>query len=230
MHIAILPDGNRRWAKERNLPEFIGHKTGADTVEKIVKTVFGTGIDYLTIWGTSIANMTKRTKEEVDFLFSIFENSFKNLAGLAEIKNARVKVRMIGEWRKFFPESLCETCDNLIEATKENDGPSLSFMLSYSGTNEMLEAIKKLAERKVKDPDFEITRESLKSCLMTAELPPVDLVIRTGGEPHLSDGFMMWDTSDAQLYFTETLWPDFTAEEFKLALDKFKKTERRMGK
>lgn len=230
MHIAIMPDGNRRWAKERNLLGFMGHKAGADTMERIIKTAFGVGVDCLTVWGASAANITERTKEETDFLFSVFENSFKNLAESAEIKNARARIRVIGEWHKFFPDSLREICENLMESTEKNDGPSLSFMLAYSGTGEMLEAAKKLAERKASDPNFEITRESLKDNLMTAELPPVDLVIRTGGEPHWSDGFMMWDTANSQLYFTETLWPAFTPEEFGSAIDRFNRTERRMGK
>lgn len=230
MHIAILPDGNRRWAKERNLPGFMGHKTGADTMEKIIKAAFGMGIDYLTVWGASVANITERTEEEVNFLFSVFERSFKSLGNSAEVKNARTRIRMIGEWSKFFPDSLRETCEKLMEDTRKNDGPSLSFMLAYSGTGEMLETAKKLAERKMSDPNFEITRESLKNSLMTAELPPVDLVIRTGGEPHWSDGFMMWDTANAQLYFTETLWPAFTPEEFGSAIDMFNRTERKMGK
>lgn len=230
MHIAIIPDGNRRWAKERGLPGFVGHKTGADTMEKIIKAAFEAGVDNLTIWGASVTNITERTKEEVEFLFSVFEDSFKRLAGSKTLKDAGARVKITGEWKKHFPESLRKACENLMESTGKNGGPSLTFMLAYSGTGDMLEAVKKLAERKTADPSFEITRESLKDSLMTAELPPVDLVIRTGGEPHWSDGFMMWDTANSQLYFTETLWPAFEPEEFNLAFGKFNKTERRMGK
>jgi undecaprenyl diphosphate synthase len=230
MHIAIIPDGNRRWAKERNLPGFVGHKTGADTMEKIINAALHMDIGYLTIWGASVANITERTKEEVDFLFSVFENSFKRLLGSNELKDAEVRVRIIGEWRDYFPENLIKTCDNLIQGTEGNGGPSLTFMLAYSGTGDMLSAVKKLTERKAAEPDLEITPASLKANLAAADLPPVDLVVRTGGEPHWSDGFMMWDTANSQLYFTETFWPAFSEEELKSAVDRFNRTERRMGK
>lgn len=230
MHIAIIPDGNRRWARERNLPGFMGHKTGADTMEKIIDAAFKEGVEHLTIWGASVLNITERTKEETGFLFSVFESSFNRLAGSERLKDARARVEIIGEWRNYFPESLIDACDNLIGATKNGDGPTLTFALAYSGTGEMIGAVKKIADKKSEDPGFEITKQSLKENLMTAKLPAVDLVIRTGGEPHWSDGFMMWDTANSQLYFTETLWPAFSEEEFRRAIGNFSATERRMGK
>jgi len=208
----------------------MGHKAGAETMENIIYAAFDLGVTHLTIWGASVVNITERTKEETEFLFSVFERSFNRLAGSKRLKDARARVEIIGEWRNYFPESLIAACDNLIGATKDGDGPMLTFALAYSGTGEMVGAVKKIADKKSEDPGFEITKESLKENLMTAKLPAVDLVIRTGGEPHWSDGFMMWDTANSQLYFTETLWPAFSEEEFRRAIGNFSVTERRMGK
>ncbi|MDD5098866.1 MAG: polyprenyl diphosphate synthase [Candidatus Colwellbacteria bacterium] len=230
MHLAIIPDGNRRWAKQKGIPGFMGHKKGAETMEQIISAAFDMDVTHLTIWGASVANVTERSKEEVDFLFSVFEDSFKRLLNSPKLSERKARVRILGEWRNRFSDSLKNVCEELINNTEKNDGPSLTFMLAYSGTGEILEAAKNIAERKAADQSFEITRESYKESLMTKELPPVDLVIRTGGEPHWSDAFMAWDTANAQLYFTETFWPAFSEEELKSAIDKFNATERRMGK
>jgi len=230
MHLAIIPDGNRRWAKKKGQPSFMGHKAGAETMEKIISAAFDAGTEYLTIWGASVANVTERSKEETDFLFSVFENSFKKLMNSDELTERRVRVRIIGEWRERFPDNLRRAYEDIIKKTETNDGPSLTFMMAYSGTGEMVDAVKAIAEKKSSDPEFEITRETLKENLATKDLPSVDLLIRTGGEPHWSDGFMMFSTANSQLYFTETLWPDFSVGELQSVINKFGDTERRLGR
>ena len=230
MHLAIIPDGNRRWAKEKGQPTFMGHKAGAETMERILSAAFDAGVTHLTVWGASVANVTERSSEETEFLFSVFKGSFKKLIESPDISEKKVRVRIIGEWRERFPEDLRSAYEEIIKKTETNDGPSLTFMMAYSGTGEMVEAAKRLVEKKVADTAFEVTRETLKECLDTRDLPSVDLVIRTGGEPHWSDGFMMFDTANSHLYFTEALWPDFSVEELRLVMDKFRETERRMGR
>lgn len=230
MHLAIIPDGNRRWAKEKGLPSFMGHKTGGETMERIITAAFDAGVSHLTIWGASVANVTERSREEIEFLFSVFSDSFRKLMESDELTERKVRVRILGEWRERFPDGLRNMYEEIIKRTENNEGPSLTFMMAYSGTGEMLEAVNSLANRKAADPEFKITKESLKESLMTYDLPSVDLVIRTGGEPHWSDGFMMFDIANAQFYFTETLWPGFSAEELNRVIDKFNETERRLGK
>lgn len=230
MHLAIIPDGNRRWAKEKGLPSFVGHKTGGEVMERVISAAFDKGVSHLTIWGASVANVTERSKEEIDFLFSVFENNFRKLIDSSELSERKVRVRVLGEWRERFPDGLKKLYEEIIKKTEANDGPSLTFMMAYSGTGEMIEAAKKLAERSVSEPEFEITKATLKESLMTRDLPSVDLAIRTGGEPHWSDGFMMFDIANAQFYFTETLWPAFSNEELEGVIDRFNATERRMGK
>lgn len=196
-------------------------------MEQTIASAFDLDVEYLTIWGASTANVTERDPKEIDFLFSVFKNSFEKLIASPEISDRRVRVRILGEWRVLFPEPLKKVYEDIIEKTEKNDGPSLTFMMAYSGTGEILRAVDIL---RATSPDIVIDRDSIKRSLMTHDLPAVDLVIRTGGEPHWSDGFMMWDTANSQLYFTETLWPDFSKEELAKVVEQYRSTERRMGK
>jgi len=199
-------------------------------MENIIYAAFDLGVTHLTIWGASVANVAERSKEEVEFLFSVFGSSFKKMLNSPKLAEKNARIRMLGEWRERFPLELKNVCEELIGKTENNNGPALTFMLAYSGTGEIIEATKKICARKAADPSFEITRESYKENLMTKDLPPVDLLICTGGESHWSDAFMAWDTANSQLCFTDTFWPAFSAEELRETIDKFKGTERRMGK
>lgn len=224
-HIALIPDGNRRWAKKHNLPGFMGHREGAKSAEKIYEKAFDLKIPYVSFWGCSISNLTERDPAEVKFLLELFEQHFKKFAKSEKVHENKVNITAIGKWRDYFTPSCSAAVDEMVEATKDYNNLHLNFLLGYSGTEEMLSAIKKL-----KDSGKEINGKNLKDSLYTSGLPPVDLVIRTGGEPHISTGFMMWDTAEAGLYFTETLWPDFSPEEFQKAIDTVAKTEKRRGK
>jgi undecaprenyl diphosphate synthase len=230
MHVAVIPDGNRRWAKKRGLFPWQGHIEGAKTLEKILKKAWELKIPYFTFWGMSADNVLKRPKKEVDVLFSIFKRQFQKLARSKEIQKEGVKINVFGFWKKLFPKDVKEAIKEAIEKTKENKNFVLTFLLAYNGTDEMLEAIKKIV-KKAKEKDIEISEKTLIENLWTGALPAVDLVIRTGceGDPHNSAGFMMWHTAYSQLYFTNTFFPDFSVKEFEFAINNFQKRERRFG-
>jgi undecaprenyl diphosphate synthase len=178
----------------------------------------------------SADNVLKRPKKEVEVLFSIFKKQFKKLAKSKEIQKEGVKINVFGLWKKLFPEEVKEAIKEAIEKTKKNKNFVLTFLLAYNGTDEMLEAIKKIV-KKAREKEIEITEKTLIENLWTGTLPPVDLVIRTGceGDPHNSAGFMMWHTAYSQFYFTKTFFPDFSPEEFEKAIKNFQKRERRFG-
>ncbi len=230
-HIVLIPDGNRRWAKKKGLPPFFGHREGAKTSEKILKAALDLKIPCFTFWGTSLDNITKRNPREVKFLFDIFERWFKKLAKSKDIHKNFVKINVLGRWNELFPERVKKPIKEAIEKTKNYKNHQLTFLLAYSGIDEMTTAIRKIAELTLRrGSGHGINEKLIKNNLWTKDLPSVDLVIRTGGEPHWSDGLMMWDVAYSQLYFTETLFPDFSVEEFKKALTRYSQTERRMGK
>jgi undecaprenyl diphosphate synthase len=229
-HVAIIPDGSRRWAKKRGLLSFFGHRAGVKTSEKILNAALDLKIPYITFWGSSKDNIIKRSKEEVNFLFKIFENEFKKLVKNKRIHTSKVKINVLGEWERYFPAEVKKAIKEAIEKTKNYNNYNLIFLLAYSGKDEMISAIQQIANRKAQSANLEIDEELIKNNLWTRNLPPVDLIIRTGGEPHNSTGFMMWDTADSQFYFTNTLWPDFFPEEFKKAILSYSKIERRLGK
>lgn len=233
-HIVLIPDGNRRWARKKGLPPFFGHRQGAETLEKILKAVLELKIPYFTFWGSSLDNVTKRSSSEVNFLFKLFERHFKKLVKDKEIYQSGVKINVFGRWEKLFPEKTKKAIKEAIEKTKNHKNFHLTFLMAYSGIDEMTSAIKKIAELKIKNVELRTTEELIKNNLWTKDLPAVDLVIRTASErdnwSHLSVGVMMWDIADAQLYFTKTLYPDFSVAEFKKAVEQYSQTERRMGK
>lgn len=229
-HIVIVPDGNRRWAKKRGRPSYMGHRAGAQVSEKILKTALDMGVKCLTMWGASVSNVTERSEAEVKFLFRIFEQYFTKLLKSKDVVKYGVKVNVLGRWEELFPESLKKLIRENIEKTKHYTNHQLTFLMAYSGTDEMLAAVKGVADEARKDPDLAVNAELLKKHLWSHDLPSVDLVIRTGGEPHWSAGMLMWDVAEARLYFTKNFWPDFTSTEFKKAIGEFDKTERRFGK
>jgi undecaprenyl diphosphate synthase len=229
-HIAIIPDGNRRWAKQQGLLALFGHKEGAKRAEEVMRYALEFNIPYFSFWGASVDNVTKRDSAEVKVLFDINEEYFKKLVTDPEVHERKVKINAFGRWREYFSDSSKAAIEAAVESTKNYSNFQANFLLAYSGFDEMQQAVTNIAVQKQLNPSLEITKELVKSSLFTKEMPPVDLVIRTGGEPHFSSGFMMWDVGDAQLYFTEKYWPEFTVEEFKKALEYFGNTERRMGK
>ncbi|HOF42283.1 MAG TPA: polyprenyl diphosphate synthase [Candidatus Moranbacteria bacterium] len=227
-HVAIIPDGNRRWAKQRGLKPWEGHIEGAKNTENLMKKALEMKIKCLSLWGSSLENLKKRPIEEKKALLEIYAQYFEKLSKSKEVHENEVKINFIGKWEQQFPEALKKIIYKCIEATKNYGRHTLNFLLAYSGDDEMKEAIKKIAGEKIEPED--ITDETIKNHLMTKDLPPVDYMIRTGGEPHLSAGFMMWDTANAQLYFSEKFYPDFNGDEFRIAIEDFMKRGRRLGK
>ena len=229
-HIAIIPDGNRRWAKKYKLEAWLGHKKGAEYIEKLADVLIENEIPYFSFWGSSKDNLKKRPKKEVDFLMKLFKEKFLILSTSEKIVNNEMKINIIGDWRNQFPEDVQESLNQAIENTKKYKKYSLNFFLAYSGTEEMVDVSRCIAEKARRDFSLEINKDLIKSCLVTSDLPAVDLVIRTGGEPHLSDGFMMWETANSQLHFSNKLYPDFNQNDFRKAIEDYSKRKRRYGK
>ena len=224
-HVVIIPDGNRRYAKSLGREPWYGHELGAKNTENLIKKAHALGIRELSFWGSSLENLKKRPLEETRALLRIYETYFKELLRNTDIHESKVRVRLIGRWREQFPEGLKKILFEIEEATREYDQYGLNFFLSYSGDDDMLQAVKALSLSK-----DEVTRESLKAALMTAELPPVDYMIRTGGDAHLSAGFMMWDTANSELFFSDLFYPAFEEKAFEEAILDFGKRARRHGK
>jgi len=227
-HIALIPDGNRRWARSRGLDPWKGHEEGAKNLEKIIKKAFDLGIECLSFWGSSLDNLTKRPFQEKRALLRIFEKYFRRLVESEEIHKYQARINVLGKWEEQFPSSLKKVIGECMDKTKNYKKYFLNFFLAYNGDDEIIEAARKIAEKY--DSAKNITAETIKENLMTKDLPPVDFLIRTGGEPHLSVGFMMWDIANAQLYFSKKLYPDFNENDFEGAVEEFKKRERRLGK
>lgn len=227
-HIAIIPDGNRRWALEHKKRAMDGHAAGAAAFRRIAEYAAKRGVEYLSIWGLSLDNMSKRRPTEVGGLLRIFRQEFKELTKSAFVHDQQIRIQAFGHWREQFPMPVRREIEAAETVTKDYSKKFLNFFLAYNGTDEMVMAIRNMLDRRTVRPK-NITGETIKQHLFTKDLPPVDLLIRTGGEPHLSAGFMMWDTADAQLYFTRQLWPDFDTAAFEEALHDFNQRQRRFG-
>lgn len=230
-HIVAIPDGNRRWARQKNLHSWLGHKAGAKNLEKILAVVRDMNLPCFSFWGASRDNITKRPDQEVKFLLELFRSYFAKLIKRKDIYRMDIRVNIFGAWPELFPTRIKKPMTALIEATKNHSSRTLNFFIAYDGKDEMVRATKAVVQQAKKKKGLKITSQLIKANLWTKDLPPVDLVIRTGvqNDPHLSAGFMMWDCADAQLYFTKILWPDFGPKEFTKVIKDFSKKERRFG-
>ncbi|MDD5083751.1 MAG: polyprenyl diphosphate synthase [Candidatus Moranbacteria bacterium] len=228
-HVVIIPDGNRRWATDRGLKPWEGHEAGAQNTERLVRQARAMGIRHVSIWGSSVENLEKRPLPETQALIKIYTTYFSKLCDSPDIHQDRARINFIGHWEEQFPSPLKKILYRCIESTKDYDQYFLNFFLAYSGDDEMMLAIRKIAAQYGGEPDA-IDTSVIKRNLMTHELPPVDLLIRTGGEPHLSAGFMMWDIANSQLYFSDKRYPDFDEKEFILAIEDYQNRGRRFGK
>lgn len=231
-HVAIVPDGNRRWARKKGLAPWRGHLAGAKKTEEQVQAAFDLGLKCLSWWGGSWDNLTKRPKIEINNLFRIYERYFCKLIKTKEIYKNQVMVNIIGRWEELLPKSGIKAAKELIKATEDHKERLLNFFIAYDGCDEMISAIKNIIKQGRENKSLKITPELLKNNLWTKGLPTVDLLIRTGSsdDPHNSAGFMMWLTANSQLYFPKGYYPDFGRKEFIKAIEKYQKRERRMGK
>ncbi len=224
-HIAIIPDGNRRWAREHNATPLDGHTQGSEVMRSIMPHAADAGVKYISVWGMSLDNFTKRSVSEVTGLLALFRSEFLDLAVSDDIHTRKVRINVIGRWKEKFPLPVRNAVQKAIDATSQYSDHYMNFFLAYSGVDEMTHAVSEIVASGVQD----ITPAVIKQHLFTKNLPPVDLIVRTGGEPHLSAGFMMWDVTDAQLWFTEKLWPTFTNEDLDEAIKEYGNRERRKG-
>lgn len=230
-HVAIVPDGNRRWAKRKGLKPWQGHEEGAKLIEDLSREALKAGVKYITFWGSSVDNLTKRPFSEKRELLRIYEKYFKKLISSKEIFDNGTRINIFGRWEEQFPNRLKKILKEGIEKTRNHANSFMTFLLAYSGDDEMLEAAKRIAH-KFCEEKVKINEQEFKKSLLTGDLPAVDLLIRTGveGDPHNSAGFMMWQTRDSQYYFSNKMFPDFNTNELKKALDDFSNRVRRFGK
>jgi len=231
-HVVVVPDGNRRWAKQKGLISWQGHLAGAEKTKELLQTVSDLGIYCFSLWGGSYENLTKRPKVEINALFRIYERYFRKLAKEKKVHQNQVKVNVIGRWQEILPNKGIQAIKELMEVTKKYNHHLLNFFIAYNGTDEMLEAIREILKEGRKNKNLKVTPEALRKHLWTGDLPPVDFLIRTGSnlDPHNSVGFMMWHTANSQYYFTNTMYPDFGRKEFIKAINNFNRRERRLGK
>ena len=225
-HVAIILDGNGRWAKKRFLPRNMGHAQGSKTVERIIEDAFDMGIKYLTVYAFSTENW-RRPKDEVDALMKLLRDYLKTCIKRANKNNMRVRV--IGDVTGL-SEDLREKIEQLEEASKGNTGINFTIALNYGSRDEMIRAMKKMAGDLLAGTlkKEEITEDLFAGYLNTKGLPEPDLMIRTSGEQRLSN-FMLWQLAYTEFYFTDVLWPDFNKKELKKAVEYYNGRERRFG-
>ena len=225
-HLAIIMDGNRRWARRQALEIALGHDEGAQNLKKIGKLVADKGIEHLTVFAFSAENW-KRHKAEVDSLIALLKRFL--MQETEELASENIRVQVIGD-ATAFDTDIQKLFDNLEARTAQNTGLNLNIAINYGGRQDIAHAAMKLAEQMARG--LTITPEkaewALKSHLMTQELPDIDLLIRTGGEKRLSN-FLLWECSYAELYFCEALWPDFSEQDLNAALEEFSLRNRRFG-
>ncbi len=225
-HVALILDGNGRWAKRRGLPRSMGHKEGCVTVEKTVEIAARMGIRYLTVYGFSTENW-KRSAEEVGALMQLFRYYMVRLLKVASANN--VRVRMIGD-RSRFDQDIIDGIGRLEKETRDNTGLTFVIAVNYGGRDEITRAARKLALDATtgKQDPGKLTEEIFASYLDTAGMPDPDLLIRTSGEIRLSN-YLLWQLAYTEIYVTDCLWPDFNQEELEKAIAAYNKRDRRFG-
>lgn len=231
-HIAIIPDGNRRWAKSKGLNPTLGHFFGYEKMKDVLKWCLDLGVETITIYALSIENLKKRNREEVEKLIGIFEEGMRDLLVSREIQEYNVKVKLIGK-RDLLPDSLKELIREVEVKTRNYNSRFLNIAIGYSGREEIVNAVKKIVEdaKSGKLHVKDIDEETFSKYLYTGDLPhpDPDLIIRTSGEERLS-GFLLWQCAYSELYFCDVYWPDFRKIDFWRAIRSYQKRERRFGR
>lgn len=226
-HIAVIMDGNGRWAKARSLPRFHGHREGAQAVRRLMTEAAKLGIQYLTLYSFSIENWN-RPREEIDQLMALY---VEYMASEREtLVENNIRLMQIGRRDRLPAETIVEL-EKTIEATRRCTGPTLVLAVNYSSRAEITDGVRAIAERVARgelDP-ADITEDTISDSLYTAELPDPDLLIRTSGEMRLSN-YLLWQISYAELYVTDTLWPDFAEHDLHEAIRSYAARERRFGR
>ena len=221
-HVAIIMDGNGRWAERRGLPRLAGHLAGVNRIRSVVATLLYNRIEYTTLYGFSSENWN-RPEEEVKGLFQILEERIDQEA--TEMHRQNIRIKHVGRLNEL-PSGVQSSISRACSLTQNNSGMVLIFAFNYGGRHELVDTARKLAEQKI--PPGEIDEQMFAANLYTAGIPDVDLVIRTGGELRISN-FLLWQAAYAEFYFTKVLWPDFTPKQVKRSLSVFAERKRRFG-
>ncbi len=226
-HVAIILDGNGRWAKSKGMPRNYGHVQGAKTVEVICEEAYKMGIQYLTVYAFSTENWN-RPKDEVDALMKLLRNYMKTC--LSTARKNRMCVRVLGD-KTGLDEDIRNRINQLEESTKDNDGLHFQIALNYGGRDEIVRAVRKIMEKTKKGEisEEELTESYFSDMLDTQGLPEPDLLIRTCNEQRISN-FLLWQLAYTEFYFTEAAWPDFTKEELVKAVEAYNHRNRRYGR
>jgi len=219
-HIAIIMDGNRRWAKKRNLPIAMGHRAGADTLQKIIENCMDIGIKYLTVYAFSTENWN-RSVEEVNDLMNLLREYLVKLE--KDNKDRNVKIRIVGDINRL-DEDIRNKIEILQDRTANNTGLVINIALNYGARNEIIHAIKSLSQKELE----ELSIESFNEKLYTYPSPDPDLIIRTAGEQRLSN-FLLWQSAYSEFWYTDVLWPDFSKKDLTKAINDYSKRNRKFG-
>jgi len=222
-HIAIIMDGNRRWAKEKNLPSAMGHKKGVDALKVILKACHKFGVKFLTVYAFSTENWNRKP-EEVEFLMDLLAHTIKN--ELNELNENGVVISFIGDLTRLSPK-LQIILNDAVEYTKDNDGVNLQIAFNYGSRDEIVNAVKNIVAKGVKSED--ITEEIISNELYTKNVPDPDLLIRTGGEMRVSN-YLLWQIAYSEFWVTKQYWPDFDESSLADAIKEFGNRQRRYGK
>ena len=225
-HIAIIMDGNRRWAKSKGLPAALGHKKGAETLEKIVRHANKIGLKYITVYAFSTENW-RRAEEEVKSLMVLFQNYIDKYSKIADTEN--IKVQFIGDFTAFF-DRLQKGIQDCMNNTKNNTGVTFIIAMNYGGRNEILNAVKQIA-KKVQDGEIsveDISEQTISNNLYTKNIPDPDLLIRTSGEMRTSN-FLPWQIVYSEFLFVDKNWPDFSEDDLDNAILEYQKRTRKFG-
>ncbi len=223
-HIAIIMDGNGRWAKKRKMPRTAGHAVGAETFRKVATYCKDIGLEYLTVYAFSTENW-RRPKEEVDAIMGLLEKYL--LEAIGQMERDRVKMKFFGDVSVLSPR-LRELIERTEEISTRFEGCQVNICLNYGGRDELVRAMRRYAREVAEGRENDIDEAGVGSYLYSAGIPDPELLIRPGGEYRLSN-FLMWQSAYSELYFTDTLWPDFDEKEINRAIAEFQRRERRFG-
>lgn len=222
-HIAIIMDGNRRWAKEKHLPSAMGHQKGVDSLRSTMRLFDRFGIKYLTVYAFSTENWNRK-KEEVEFLMGLLAKTLLN--ELDDMHKENVRIRFLGDLTKL-SKNLVDIVKNAENKTKDNTGVNLNIAFNYGSRDEITNALKAIIQEGLKSED--ITEETVSNHLYTKDIPDPDLLIRTGGEKRISN-YLLWQLAYSEIYVTDAYWPEFDENELSKAIVEFEHRNRRFGK
>ncbi len=222
-HIAIIMDGNRRWAKEKHLPSAMGHQKGVDSLRSTMRLFDKFGIKYLTVYAFSTENWNRK-KEEVEFLMGLLAKTLLN--ELDDMHKENVRIRFLGDLTKL-SKNLVDIVKNAENNTKDNTGVNLNIAFNYGSRDEITNALKAIVQEGLKSED--ITEDTISNHLYTKDIPDPDLLIRTGGEKRISN-YLLWQLAYSEIYVTDAYWPEFDENELSKAIVEFEHRNRRFGK